>query len=146
MDGIVWLLLLIVLLIIEIITLGLTTIWFAGGALVAFVASLLGAGQFVQIILFLVVSLVMLAGTRPFAVKYINKDRTKTNAESLVGSIGIVTEDIDNVKAIGTVMLQGQEWTARANDNTTISRDKIVVVKEIQGVKLMVEEQNDMEE
>lgn len=145
-EGMVWLALLVVLVIIEIITLGLTTIWFAGGALAAFIACLLGAGIPVQIVLFFVVSVLLLAGTRPFAVKFFNRDRIKTNAESLVGDTGIVTEDIDNLNAAGTVKLHGQEWTARSVDNARIFKDKIVVVQEIQGVKLIVKEKKDMEE
>ena len=95
LAGIVWIAILIVMLIIEIITLGLTTIWFAGGALVAFIAGMLGAGVPLQVTLFVVVSLVLLAGTRPFAAKFLNKNRTKTNSESLIGETGIVLEDID---------------------------------------------------
>ena len=74
-----WLVLLIVCIGIEVLTLGLTTIWFAGGALVAIFASLLYAPVFVQIILFFLVSLLMLFFTRPIAVKYFNRDRVKTN-------------------------------------------------------------------
>lgn len=140
MMGIVWLAILVVMVIIEIITLGLTTIWFAGGALVAFIATLLGAGVPVQIILFFVVSFLLLAGTRPFALKFFNNDRIKTNAESLIGATGIVTADIDNLTATGTVSVHGQEWTARSGNDKRISRDKVVEILEISGVKLIVKE------
>ena len=80
-----WLVLLILCIGIEVLTLGLTTIWFAGGALVAIFANLLHAPIFVQVILFFVVSLLLLFFTRPIAVKYFNKDRVKTNVESMVG-------------------------------------------------------------
>ena len=86
MQEMVWLALFILLLIIEIATMGLTTIWFAGGALAAFIAGLLGCGLAVQIILFLVVSILLFVFTRPVAVKYFNKDRQKTNADRLVGA------------------------------------------------------------
>lgn len=135
-----WLVLLILCIGIEVLTLGLTTIWFAGGALVAIFANLLYAPIFVQIILFFVVSLVLLFFTRPIAVKYFNKDRVKTNVESMVGRQAIVTEEIDNMKAVGQVTVNGQEWTARSRDERVkIPEGEIVAVKAISGVKLIVE-------
>ena len=101
MEAICWLAIVIVLLVIEIATLGLTTIWFAGGALVACIAALLHANIWVQIVLFLVVSVLLLFFTRPLAVRYMNKDRTKTNVDSMVGKEAVVTEAIDNLKAQG---------------------------------------------
>lgn len=137
--GIGWLIALIALLIIELITLGLTTIWFAGGALIALIAALCGAPFWLQFTLFLVVSAILLFVTRPIAVKYWNKDRIKTNADGLVGQTALVIEEIDNIKAKGAVSVNGLEWTARTADNSIIEKDKVVVIKEIQGVKLIVE-------
>lgn len=137
--GIGWLIALIALLVIELITLGLTTIWFAGGALVALIAALCGAPFWLQFTLFLIVSVVLLFVTRPIAVKYWNKDRIKTNADGLVGQTALVIEEIDNIKAKGAVSVNGLEWTARTADNSVIEKDKVVVIKEIQGVKLIVE-------
>ena len=85
MGPFVWLALVAVLLVIEAVTVGLTTVWFAGGALVAAVAAWLGAGQAVQWILFLAVSLVLLIFTRPLAVRYMNRDVSRTNVNSLIG-------------------------------------------------------------
>ena len=138
--GILWLVALIVLLIVEFLTMGLTTIWFAGGALIALIAALCGAPLWLQIVLFIVVSIVLLLVTRPIAMKYWNKDRIKTNAESLIGQTALVTEEIDNLKAKGVVTVNGNEWTARSADNRLISKDAVVIIKEIQGVKLLVEE------
>lgn len=138
MEGIIWLAILVVMVIIEIITLGLTTIWFAGGALAAFLASMLGAGLPVQIALFFVVSLVLLLGTRPFAVKYFNKDRKKTNLESLIGAEAVVLEEINNLQAAGRVQVNGQEWSARSSDGQGIKCGEIVRIEEIRGVKLIV--------
>lgn len=139
MEAIVWLAVAIVLLIVEIITLGLTTIWFAGGALVACVAAALQADFLVQVILFLVVSVVLLFFTRPVAVRYMNKNRTKTNAESLMGKEAVVLQEINNLKASGQVQLNGIEWTARAeNMEDVIEKGAIVYVKKIEGVKLIV--------
>ncbi|HBA47461.1 MAG TPA: NfeD family protein [Lachnospiraceae bacterium] len=135
-----WLVLLILCIGIEVLTLGLTTIWFAGGALVSIFANLLYAPIFVQIILFFVVSLVLLFFTRPVAVKYFNKDRVKTNVESMVGRQAIVTEEIDNLKAAGQVTVNGQEWTARSwDEKVKIPVGAIVTVRAVGGVKLIVE-------
>ena len=135
-----WLVLLILCIGIEVLTLGLTTIWFAGGALVAIFANLLHAPIFVQIILFFAVSLVLLFFTRPVAVRYFNKDRVKTNVESMVGRQAIVTEEIDNLKAAGQGTVNGQEWTARSRDEKVrIPVGAIVTVRAINGVKLIVE-------
>ena len=139
MEAIVWLAVAIVLLVVEIITLGLTTIWFAGGALVACVAAALQADFLVQMILFLVVSVVMLFFTRPVAMRYMNKNRTKTNSESLVGKEAVVLQEINNLKASGQVQLNGIEWTARADDmEDVIEKGAIVCIKKIEGVKLIV--------
>lgn len=140
-NDMMWLIIVVAMLVIEIVTLGLTTLWFAGGALVAFVAALLGAPLVVQIILFLVVSVVLLLLTRPLAVKFFNKDRVKTNAESLIGSQGIVISEIDNLQGIGQVTVGGQEWSARAKDPTRkFIVGEVVNVVDLQGVKLIVEE------
>lgn len=139
MEAIVWLAVAIVLLVVEIITLGLTTIWFAGGALVACIAAALQADFLVQMILFLVVSVVLLFFTRPVAMRYMNKSRTKTNSESLVGKEAVVLHEINNLKASGQVQLNGIEWTARAESmEDVIEKGAIVCIKKIEGVKLIV--------
>lgn len=144
MEAIYWLIGLAVLLVIEIITLGLTTIWFAAGALVAFIAALIGMNVFVQILLFLIVSILLLYFTRPVAVKYFNSKRVKTNYESLIGKEAKVLERIDNFNATGTALLDGQEWTARAfDDNEIIEEGTKVIVVKISGVKLIVEIQKE---
>lgn len=148
MNAVYWLGLIVILLIIEVITLGLTTIWFAGGALVAFIAAALGASLGVQLALFFMVSLFLLFVTRPVALRYFNKDRVKTNVESLVGETGVVLEDIDNLAAKGMVTLRGQEWTARTpDDDMRIEKGEKVEIVRIEGVKLIVKKcQNKKEE
>lgn len=139
MDAILWLIVIVVCIAVEIGTLGLTSIWFGGGALAAFVAALLSAPGWLQIILFIVISTLLLLFTRPFAVKVINKDAVKTNYESMVGRVGQVVEQIDNLRATGCVRVSGQDWTARAEAETeVISVDCQVVVQKIEGVKLIV--------
>ena len=120
---------------------GLTTIWFAGGALIAAVGAALNAPLWLQIVLFVAVSLVLLYFTRPIAVKYFNKDRVRTNAESLVGKQAIVISEIDNLQGIGQVTVGGQEWSARTTiEGITLPVGSVVIVRAISGVKLMVEE------
>lgn len=140
MNGVFWLVIIIIMAVIEIITLGLTTIWFAGGALAAFIASMLGASLVVQVILFIAVSVVLMAVTRPLAVKYLNTGREKTNVDSMIGKLGIVKQRIDNLNGEGVVSVEGLEWTARAVDGETIPLYAVVEVVEIKGVKLMVRE------
>ena len=135
-----------VLLLIEILTLGLTTIWFATGALAAMTLAIIGFSLPVQIIGFLAVSVVLLWFTRPVATRYLNSKTTKTNAESLVGKKARVTENINNLKSEGTVIINGLEWTARSTkDEVTFRTDDIVRVAGISGVKLIVEQISDFE-
>ena len=138
----IWLALTAVLLIIEIATLGLTTIWFAAGALFAFFAALLGRNQGIQIGVFVVVSVVLLFFTRPLAVKYLNTKTIKTNTEALVGKTARVIVDINNLKSQGQVVINGLEWTARSSDDTVVFKigDAVTIVG-IEGVKLIVEGQ-----
>lgn len=144
MKTIYWLALFVVLLVIEIITMGLTTIWFAAGALIAFVAGLLGFGVTVQVVVFIVVSAVLLIMTRPLAVKYFNQERQKTNAESLIGQQALVIEDIDTLEAKGRVEIRGMEWAAKTDEpDGKIAKNTVVVVNGIQGVKLIVRDREE---
>jgi len=136
---IIWLVVLVAFLLIELATMGLTTIWFAGGALVALLAELVGLNPVIQVVLFLIVSVLLLALTRPVAIRHLNRNRIKTNAESLIGRTGVVLEEIDNLRATGCVSVDGQEWTARcASDDDVIQKSQVVTIKEIRGVKLIV--------
>ncbi len=140
MNPIYWLIVFVVLVVIEIATMALTTVWFAGGAVVAFLLSLFHMSIEVQLSAFVIVSFLLLFLTRPFASKYVNGHTTKTNAAGLVGSKARVTEEINNDLGTGAAMVAGQEWTAR-----TVKPDMVcpvgtmVEIKEIQGVKLIVE-------
>lgn len=138
---ILWIVVLVATLVIEAMTMGLTTIWFSGGALAAVIVELLNGGIWMQIIVFLVISLVLLFYTRPIAVKHFNKEREKTNLDSVIGKTAVVTIPIHNLKETGQVMLDGKEWTARSNDSTKqIEKEALVKVISIKGVKLIVEE------
>lgn len=141
MDAIYWLILFIVLLVIEIITLGLTTIWFAGGALVSFALSLLEVVPVLQWAAFCTVSLILLFATRPWAVRYFNNQKKeKTNVDSLIGKTAVVISTIQNLEGKGEVYVNGLTWTARSKeDSMVIEKDTHVTVIAVQGVKLIVE-------
>ena len=142
-PSIIWLIILIICLIIEAITLGLTTIWFAIGALLAFFTSLFGDNIFIQILIFFITSFVMFYFTRPIALKYLKIGHTKTNFESLIGKKGIVIEQIVNMQSKGLVKIDGKIWTARnINENELVEKDSYVIIREINGVKLIVEKEN----
>ena len=137
----VWLMTLVLFVVVEIATMGLTTIWFAGGALVALLLSVFHTSFYVQLGAFLAVSIVLLVVTRPLAVKYFNQKVEKTNAEGLIGKQAIVVSQIHNLKEEGQVMIGGMEWSARAyEENRIIPSGSVVEVKEIRGVKLIVSE------
>lgn len=134
-----WLVAMVILTVIECISLGLTTIWFAGGALVAAIAAALGAPVYVQVVLCILVSGILLIFTRPWAMRFLNNRTVKTNAESLVGEIAIVTMEVNNLKSEGQIQIKGSYWTARSTDDSvTIAKDKKVRIEEISGVKCLV--------
>ena len=139
-----WLILLACFLVVEAITVGLTTIWFAGGALVAAIASGLGAGILIQWVLFLIVSLALLIFTRPMAVRYMNKGVPKTNVNSLIGERAVVIQKINNLEQTGQVRINDIEWIARtSSDEVTIPEHAIVTIEDVQGVKLIVKEETE---
>ena len=137
-TAICWLVVFILLILIELATMGLTTIWFAGGAVAGFVASMLGANVVIQAAAFFAVSILLLFFTRPFAVRYINSNKTKTNVDGLIGQEALVLEEINNIRETGCARLEGKEWTARSMNDTVIPKDTVVTVERIEGVKLIV--------
>lgn len=141
---IVWLVILVVLVVIELATMGLTTIWFAGGALMAAIISIPGTPLALQILIFLVVSAILLYFTRPIAVKYFNKDRIRTNVESMIGRQAIVISEINNIEGTGQVNTGGMEWSARSSyHNIVLPVGAVVTVLGVDGVKLIVEERKE---
>ena len=137
-TSICWLVVFILLILIELATMGLTTIWFAGGAVAGFVASMLGANVVIQAAAFFAVSILLLFFTRPFAVRYINSNKTKTNVDGLIGQEALVLEEINNIRETGCARLEGKEWTARSMNDTVIPKDTVVTGERIEGVKLIV--------
>lgn len=143
--AIIWIALIIIFAVVEIITVGLTSIWFAGGAVVALLVDAAGLGPVWQFAAFVVVSVILLVFTRPWALKYMKPRLVKTNYEAAVDKNVCLTEAVDNIKGTGTAVLNGQEWTARAyEDGKTFEAGMIVKVKEIRGVTLYVTESDAM--
>ena len=136
--AIIWLIVLVVCLVVEISTLGLTSIWFAGGALLALLIAMIAGPLWLQVLVFLVTSIVLLIFTRPIAAKYFNKNREKTNVNSKIGKQAIVTVTIDNLKGEGQIVTEGMEWTARSLDSTIIEEGSVVTIEKIEGIKAVV--------
>lgn len=138
MEPLYWLIAIAVFLVIEIITLGLTTIWFVPGALIAVFLSLAGTIWQVQWGVFFIFSFLMFYFVRPSAVKKFNVKREKTNIDRIIGADGKVLESIDNFAGKGIVLADGKEWMAKSQDGTTIKEGSVVTILEITGVKLIV--------
>ncbi len=134
-----WAALTVILVIVEALTVQLVTIWFAVGSLAAVIANLAGANAIWQSIIFVAVSLVVLALTRPYVKKAIEKRAVPTNADRCIGMEAIVCEKIDNRAGQGQVKIGGITWTARSGNDSVIEPDEVVVVKKIEGVKVIVE-------
>lgn len=139
-----WLVLTILCIIVEIATVGLVSLWFAGGALIACFLDMANIHVIVQVIVFFIVSLLLLLVTRPLAKKCLNKNRTKTNYEGIIGKVVRVTEKIDNFNGTGAALVNGQEWTARSeSDNIIFEQGQLAQVVNITGVKLIVKKYED---
>ncbi|BEP27739.1 NfeD family protein [Helicovermis profundi] len=135
--SVMWVILIIAFIVIEALTFGLASIWFALGSLAALILSLLGFGFVIQLIAFLVVSIILLFFTRPIAKKYLKIGTEKTNIDSLIGKVGVVVKRIERHK-VGQVKVEGQIWSAKNIDNDTIYVDSQVEVLRIEGVKVIV--------
>ena len=139
MTVFIWLGIMIVLLLIEAATVGLTTIWFAAGALVAMILCALGIGAFGQWAVFFIVSLVLLYFIRPFALKWMTPHKLRTNYENAVDKTVRITERVDNIAGTGAAVLNGQEWTARMQqDDVTLEQGELAKVAAVEGVKLIL--------
>ena len=125
--------------VLELATVGLASIWFALGSLCALIAAALGAQLWLQIVWFVVISVATLIITRPLVKKYINAKTHPTNADRVLGTVGVVTDRIDNFASRGTVWADGKSWSARSVDGEMIEKDARVLVRSIDGVKLIVE-------
>ena len=135
---IIWLALMIAFLMVEAQSVTMVSLWFGAGALAALIAALCGAEFWLQAVIFFAVSIALLASLRPLARKYFTPKITKTNVDSVIGSEGLVTADINNITAQGQVKLGAMEWTARSASGEVIPAGTLVKVDKIEGVKAFV--------
>lgn len=136
----VWLALVVFFVIAECATVGLVSIWFAGGSLMAMMLAMSEVEVVWQVIAFLLVSGLLLAATRPVVKKYLLNKRVKTNYQTVIGEIVKVTETVDNFNQAGVAFADGKEWTARsAKDSVILEKGTLAKVIAIEGVKLIVE-------
>ena len=134
-----WIGALVFFIVVEAATVGLASIWFAIGALAALICALLHGPVWLQVVWFLAVSVATLLLTRPLVKKYVASRAVPTNADRNIGRTAVVIERIDNLASTGAVRIDGVVWTARSATGDPIEAGKHVVVREIQGVKLIVE-------
>ena len=142
----VWLGLLILFAVGEAVSVGLTSIWFAAGALAALVCALLNGPLWLQITLFIIVSILCLLAVRPLAKRYLNGKVQPTNVDRILGEEAQVTEDIDNIQGRGAVTIGGITWCARSQNGEAIPTGALVKVLRIEGVKVFVEPVRDRAE
>ncbi len=133
-----WIVMLVAFVVIEASTAQLLTIWFAVGSLAALISQMLGADIWLQWLIFVAVSAIVVAATRPLVKKYARPKVQPTNADRCIGQTAVVTEDIDNVAGKGAVKVNGIEWSARSESGKTIKTNETVTVAKIDGVKLIV--------
>ena len=138
-PALVWLILAVILAVVEGVTFALISIWFSVGALAAMIIALNGLPLWMQILVFVAVSGILLLLTKPLARKAMNKKTEKTNADRVIGQTGKVTQRIDNLRANGQANVLGQTWTARSADDSIIDEGELIRVLEIRGVKIIVE-------
>ena len=143
---VIWAVVFAVMLIIEVATSGLVSIWFCAGSLVALILAIFKVPELWQCIAFVVVSVVTLILTRPIAKKFLKKDKVPTNSDRIIGKRGLACESVDNLAGTGSVKVDGLVWSARSSDGTVIPEGTYVTVEEIEGVKAVVkicEDQDD---
>ena len=137
-----WLVAMIAFFVVEAATVNLLTLWFAFGALAALITSLLGGELWLQIVVFIAVTVLTLIPTRKLAKKYFSKNHQATNSDIVIGKDCIVVEEIDNLLSTGAVRCLGKEWTARSENGEKIAAGETVTAVAIEGVKLIVRQKD----
>lgn len=135
----IWLGAAVVLFILESMTVGLYFIWYGLGSLGALLISLTGAPVWLQVVVFLAISVVTLWLTRPIVMKHLLYKRVSTNFDMVIGKTGVVTSPVDNNQPSGLVHVNGQDWTARSADGSVIETGEQVTVIRVEGVRVLVE-------
>lgn len=134
-----WVLAIVVFVVVEGITVGLTSIWFAVGALASLLVSFFVSSLWVQTWVFLIVSLLALFALKPLAAKYFApKGHQATNSDRILGKEAVVLEEVNNLEGRGRIKVMGQEWTARSLSEENIPANTIVTIDRIEGVKVFV--------
>ena len=137
-PAIVWFIFLVIFVLAEAATVTVISLWFAAGALVAMIVSMLGGPVWLQILLFIVVSFALLWMLRPILKKFYTPKLTRTNVDAVIGKVGITMMPIDNNMAQGKVKLEGMEWSARSTSGDEIPENVQVRIDRVEGVKLFV--------
>lgn len=135
---IIWLALAVVMCVIEAATIQMVSIWFAIAAVISFVVSLFHAPIWVQLIVFVVASVATLLSARPFVKKYIKPRIIRTNADAIIGETAVVISPVNNLDMKGRVAIKGLDWAAISENSETFSEGEQVVIKKIDGVKLVI--------
>ena len=137
-EAIFWLVAMVVFVAAEAMTVTLVSIWFAVGALGAILVALLGGGLVWQVTIFLALAIVLLLSLRSLVRKHFTPRLTRTNVDSVIGTVGIVITPVNNIAALGQVQLGGMEWSARSTNGSHIPAGTLVKVDKVEGVKVFV--------
>ena len=137
-EAIFWLAAMVIFILAEAATVTLVSIWFAAGALMAIVVALFGGGVGLQVTVFLVVAILLLASLRGMVRKHFTPRLQKTNIDSIIGTTGVVTTPVNNIAALGRVTISGMEWSARSTTGAPLPEGAKVIVDRIEGVKVFV--------
>lgn len=136
--GIFWVIVAAITLIVEIVSLGLTSIWFTGGAIVSAVIGYMGGPLWLQIVAFIAVSTILLVAMRPLAKKHLAIGEEKTNTDSMIGRTEKILVEVDNNAGTGMLKIGDVEWRAVSDDGSVIPEGTLVIIERIEGTKLFV--------
>lgn len=134
----IWLIIAGVCIIAEYFTVGFLIFWFAIGALIAMIVSFFTTNIIIQTSVFIISSTLLIFATKPFVKKFYKEDTIKTNVFSIIGKIGIVTEEINSIRSKGQIKVEGEVWSATSNTDTIIPKGSEVEILEVKGVKVIV--------
>ncbi|MGN0163155.1 MAG: NfeD family protein [Candidatus Ornithomonoglobus sp.] len=137
--GIIWLIAIVAFIILEAVTYQIVSIWFVFGAIGGMITYLLGADFYIQLIVFIAVSAILLSVLRPLSMKLVKKQDFKTNSDGLIGKNILITQEVSNIKGTGQGKINGMVWTVRGESDEVIHAGEIAKVKKIEGVKLIAE-------
>lgn len=136
--NIIWILAVVAFVILEAVTYQLVSIWFVFGAVSGMIAAVCGANFYIQMAVFIIVSLIFLAVLRPVSMKLVKRQDFKTNADGLLGENVLITQEVSNIKGTGQGKVNGMVWTVRSDDDETVPVGTVAEIKRIEGVKLII--------